>query len=408
MSWTDPTTRATGDLITATIWNQMLGPSGNQVLTAPGVVTTAGDIVYATGDNATARLAIGSARQQLATNSGASAPEWVASLQSLMTAKGDVLGASAANTPARLAVGSNNHVLTAASGESTGMKWAAAGGAGYGTTEARLSLTSGTPVTTADVTGAGTVYLSPYKGEIIMLYTGSAWVAYNLNAVLSVSVPATTTTPFDIFLDYNGGSPALAVTNWTNDTTRATALTTQDGVYVQTGNTDWKYLGTGRTTGISGECEDSESSRLLWNYYNRVPRWLEAHDATDTWTYTTATWRARNNSTTVGSTRVEILIGVLEPLVEAFGTSQILTGSTPYFSSGIGIDSTSANSAIVNGAVVSPAGRARDVAIYKGYPAVGYHYIQQLEISQAVDTTTWYGDGGQSFFQTGMVAVLEG
>ena len=279
---------------------------------------------------------------------------------------------------------------------------------GYGTTEARLSLTSGTPVTTADVTGAGTVYLSPYKGEVIMLYTGSAWEAYNLNAVLSISVPATTTTPFDIFLDYNGGTPALAVTNWTNDTTRATALTTQDGVYVQSGNTDWKYLGTGRTTGSSGECEDSESSRLLWNYYNRVPRWLEAHDTTDTWTYTTATWRAKNNSTTVGGTRVEILIGVLEPLVEAFGTSQILTGSTPYFSSGIGIDSTSADSAQMNGAVVSPAGRANDVAVYRGYPAVGYHYIQQLEISQAVDTTTWYGDGGQSFFQTGMVAVLEG
>ena len=111
---------------------------------------------------------------------------------------------------------------------------------GYGTTEARLSLTSGTPVPTADVTGAGTVYLSPDKGEVIMLYTGSAWEAYNLNAVLSVSVPDTTTTPFDIFLDYNGGSPALAVTNWTNDTTRATALTTQDGVYVQSGNTDWK------------------------------------------------------------------------------------------------------------------------------------------------------------------------
>ena len=279
---------------------------------------------------------------------------------------------------------------------------------GYGTTEARLSLTSGTPVTTVDVTGAGTVYLSPYKGEVIMLYTGSAWEAYNLNAVLSISVPATTTTPFDIFLDYNGGSPALAVTNWTNDTTRATALTTQDGVYVQSGNTDWKYLGTGRTTGSSGECEDSESSRLLWNYYNRVPRWLEAHDTTDTWTYTTATWRAKNNSTTVGGTRVEILIGVLEPLVEAFGTSQISTGSTPYFSSGIGIDSTSADSAQMNGAVVSPAGRANDVAVYRGYPAVGYHYIQQLEISQAVDTTTWYGDGGQSFFQTGMVAVLEG
>ena len=91
-------------------------------------VTTAGDLIYATGANAVARLAKGTARQVLAMNAGATAPEWQNSPQSLMTAKGDIIGASAAYTLARLAVGANDTVLTADSSESTGLKWAAGGG----------------------------------------------------------------------------------------------------------------------------------------------------------------------------------------------------------------------------------------------------------------------------------------
>jgi len=68
-------------------------------------VTTAGDMLYATGVNTIARLAKGTARQQLAMNGGATAPEWVTSLQSLMTAEGDMIYASTANTPEILAKG---------------------------------------------------------------------------------------------------------------------------------------------------------------------------------------------------------------------------------------------------------------------------------------------------------------
>lgn len=52
--------------------------------------------------------------------------------KSLVDAKGDLIAATADNTPARLAVGTNGHVLTADSTQSTGIKWAAAGGVDYG------------------------------------------------------------------------------------------------------------------------------------------------------------------------------------------------------------------------------------------------------------------------------------
>jgi len=39
----------------------------------------------------------------------------------------------------------------------------------------RLTLTNGTPVTTADVTAATAVYVNPYAGDRIALYSGSEW-----------------------------------------------------------------------------------------------------------------------------------------------------------------------------------------------------------------------------------------
>ena len=112
MAWTDGVDYSTGQLISATIWNNYLGAAGNIDLTAPGVVTTGGDTVYATGDNTLARLAKGTARQNLTMNSGATAPEWTNSPASLMTGGGDILQASGANTPARLAIGSGGMVLS--------------------------------------------------------------------------------------------------------------------------------------------------------------------------------------------------------------------------------------------------------------------------------------------------------
>jgi len=77
---------------------------------------TTGDILYATGSTTLAKLGKGTGLQGLQTNSGATAPEWANSPQSLMTAAGDILYASGANTLAKLAKGSDDEVLTLASG----------------------------------------------------------------------------------------------------------------------------------------------------------------------------------------------------------------------------------------------------------------------------------------------------
>ena len=59
MAWVDGVDYSTGQLISATIWNNYLGAAGDIDLTAPGVVTAEGDMVYATADNTITRLAKG-------------------------------------------------------------------------------------------------------------------------------------------------------------------------------------------------------------------------------------------------------------------------------------------------------------------------------------------------------------
>ncbi len=84
MAWTDGVDYSTGQLISATIWNNYLGAAGDIDLTAPGVVTTAGDTVYATGDNTLARLAIGNAGTVM--SSTGSAVQWGLTLTNSITA----------------------------------------------------------------------------------------------------------------------------------------------------------------------------------------------------------------------------------------------------------------------------------------------------------------------------------
>ena len=75
MAWVTPSSRSTGDLITAAIWNADV--VDNAIETAPGKAANAGDVFHATAANAIAALSVGVAGEVLAVNAGATAPEWV-------------------------------------------------------------------------------------------------------------------------------------------------------------------------------------------------------------------------------------------------------------------------------------------------------------------------------------------
>lgn len=253
----------------------------------------------------------------------------------------------------------------------------------------RLTLTSATPVTTSDVTAAETVYWAPYTGNCVGLYDGTRW-HIRTTAELSIDIPDATNC-YDVFVYDNAGTATLELTAWTNETTRATALTTQDGILVKTGATTRRYVGTFYcTTAGNGQTEDSVANRYLWNYYNRVTRRMYATDATASWTENSGSWRQANGAAT---NQLNFVVGVAEEPVSAHVACGVArdAASTNTMAVGIGVDSTSARSddCIVAGVMTAVAAKTQNAsASIVTVPAVGKHYLAWLEFS-ADATTTW-------------------
>lgn len=271
--------------------------------------------------------------------------------------------------------------------------------------EARLTLTSGTPVTTSDVTAATTVYLTPYKGNLRAIYNGSRWELRS-SSELSVSVPATTNTNYDVFEDYNSGTPQLVVTAWTNDTTRATSLALQDGVLVKSGTSTQVYRGTFRTTGVSGQTEDSAAKRLVWNMYHRIYRSIRVIDTTNTWSYSASAYQQANAS---AANQVDIVRGLDEDAIQVNVVGMVSNSSTTVKTAGVGIglDSTTVNSAqIMSGAGFNSGSSVAQYASYAGYPGIGKHSLVWLERGAGTETQTWIGDAGSTINQTGLIGYI--
>jgi hypothetical protein len=241
--------------------------------------------------------------------------------------------------------------------------------------QGRLTLTSGTPITTSDVTGASTIYFTPFRGNQIALWNGTIWQAQNFSELSLALSGLTSGLPYDVFIYNNSGTLTLEAVAWTSSSARATALTTQNGIYVKSGSTSHRYLGTFITTGAT-TTEDSYANRYVWNYYNRAKKWGSYADATSH-TYSTNAWRQWNAN---ANAKLNFVVGVIEETINA---SVVMWGSassaTGYF--GIGVNSTSTASATF-GEVVA----ATSTSVTSGtggsleaYPALGKNYICPLE-----------------------------
>lgn len=268
-----------------------------------------------------------------------------------------------------------------------------------GLVQGRLTLTSGTPVTTGDVTGATTLYFTPYKGSAIALYGNSTWTQYNFSEIsVSLSglvytanppsVPATQANLkcADIFAYWNGSAVALEILNWTDGGNRATALVLQDGVRVKSGDSTRLYLGTVAPS-AAGTSEDSISKRLVYNYYNRIQKKMLVLEAAASWVYNTNTLRPSNNNT---NNRLQVAPGVQEDTTILFGFS-ISSSDTINRITSIGLDSTSAASDDFNKHAYYYPGYDYGLAYLNQATAIGYHYYQLLEAGPGSGSTTWYG-----------------
>lgn len=250
--------------------------------------------------------------------------------------------------------------------------------------QGRLSLSSSDPLAGvgSDVTAQTNVHFVPYLGNRIALYTGSEWQLNTFTATTLSLSGAAADTNWDIFGFLSGGNLTLERIAWTNATTRATALVLVDGVWCKTGETTKRYLGTIRTTSVSGQCEDSVKRRFVYNAQNQIGKKLLVRDPS-TWTYNSATPRPLNNST---ANRIEVVIGLQQNALDLkiFGSAGSgLNGGVDAFL-GIGINSTTTGTSEWSGNLAYGSEALTAQLLGTGLvwlPVIGYTFFQAIEAS---------------------------
>ena len=148
--------------------------------------------------------------------------------------------------------------------------------------------------------------------------------------------------------------------------------------------------------------------RYLWNYYNRISRPLQKLETTNSWTYTTATYRQANAST---ANQVDTVVGVAEALINlnVLGLAANTQGDNNVTVQ-VGIDeggTTANDSTVHSGPEVATYNAKQIEANLTKYPAVGFQYWVWVEKSTALGTTTWYGDNGGAT-QSGIYGSIDG
>jgi|GEM_PF-2297233 hypothetical protein len=257
----------------------------------------------------------------------------------------------------------------------------------------RLTLASGTPVPATDLTSGTVLYWTPYGeyGGYCSLFDGSQWRPFMLSELqIGTATFNAATKMYDVFIDYNGGAPALAATAWTNDTTRGTALTFQNGRYVSAGNAAYNYVGVVRTVGV-GTIVDSATQRFVGNYYNQLNKKMYScpgyvDDNSNTSYSLSGTLWVRLNS--ASGSKIEFVVPETQSVGLSF-VSYSLTGAGGAARFGIGLDSlTNIKCAAQNSiaeASISISGECEEVI------APGYHYAELMGV-RSVSNATVYAD----------------
>jgi hypothetical protein len=260
-----------------------------------------------------------------------------------------------------------------------------------------------------------------YVGDGVPIWNGSKFIARPVPADLALPLDANLAHAqaheaqkgFDLWATWDSGTLVIGSgLAWADQSTRASAITQIDGIWVNTsaivlragtGSGDLiavpagqaSQLGTFYTAAGVAEASDSEKRRLLYNTYNREERSIFVTEAANSsWAYY-GDWRvARGNS----GNAVELMFG--HPGIPVSASANVIWINDPTFGAqgyaGIAVDSTSVNSARQVDYLPLVAGSAR--CDYQGVPGVGHHVLRWLEKGGGLSgiNQTFYGPGADS------------
>lgn len=256
----------------------------------------------------------------------------------------------------------------------------------------RLTTESGVPVSTSDRTAQSTIYYTPFVHNTVPLWDGAQWRPIKFAETSLALSGLTSGKPYDVFGYLSSGVLALELLAWTDDTTRATDVTLEDGRYCKSGDKTRLLLGSIYTSSAT-TVEDSVSARYVGNIYNLWERKLQCARTSGSHTYSTAAVRECNGGS--GVTRGKWVRPLNARQLTASGYCRLGSSGGTYGHWSVVANTTSTlgdNGGGVFTSMTSGAsffvGDARCVAGFSIPERVGYNYMTMTEYGNS--PCTWY------------------
>jgi hypothetical protein len=239
----------------------------------------------------------------------------------------------------------------------------------YFTPGGRLTLQAATPVMVSNQLAAQTVYYAPYVHPFVPIYNGANFQMYNFTASLvdevglSLAMAGSASWPlgsnFDVFVTLVVGVPTLCTIQWTNATTRATALNVFGGLLTNSVTATARtgpattinllanqgtFLGSFATNNVAGQSIWQYGSAasgggncvlFISNYYNQCLFNTLVTDNGAPYTYTTNVVRVARASGTNQIAYIQASSERAAQFIYSFGCNGIAAGAQPV--GGIGL-----------------------------------------------------------------------
>jgi hypothetical protein len=149
----------------------------------------------------------------------------------------------------------------------------------------RMSLSATAAITTTDIKNATNLYIHPYNGEVVSLWstTRNRWELKQFSSIITVSLASLLANRnYDIYLHFSSGSFQVEFVAWSSHVagTAPPATGSQNGILVKSGEPNKRLIGCLRTTN-AGQTEvsfgrvsavgGSNPKLFVWNLYNQHP-----------------------------------------------------------------------------------------------------------------------------------------
>lgn len=298
----------------------------------------------------------------------------------------------------------------------------------------RITLETGVAFSSSDQSAKSTVFCTPVDSLTVQIYNGSSFAIQTMAGEISITLSGTSgNTAYDAYLIFDTGAvkgcwgPAWTtstdgagnrgsgagtaqITNsvggrWTN----AVSMNCKNGASTFSVAANQGTLVGGFKTATADQVSDAAGTRMVWDLFRPISRTLIAANTASSYAYTSTTTRQCNAGSAGGGVPVQASafrgMAGWPTDMRNLSSGSSSNASVQLITGGIGLNSTTANSAQVQSDNASSATynqfSAPMYSEYRGQPPVGSNTFYCLEGGNA--NVTFYGNNGTTTKTSGMI-----